>query len=180
MQRLGHDFIKKKLLSCLLPFSLPSYTHNTGWPALMMMATPIRATPACFKDNLTLTLLRRMGQLFCRMPSIWIGLIVPHDQIEVMHFGKQYHRSEGSLRCPIRDYLMSSVCLLLVMLTLCKVKSARFLHYKVSICLFVIKKCLVSDNFEAIQISCFSSNFAPLIFSTHQWILSVTIITKMF
>lgn len=46
---------------------------------------------------------------------------------------------------------------------LLKVKSAKFLHYKVIICVFVINKYFGSDNFEAMQISCFSSNFLPLI-----------------
>lgn len=52
MQHLDHDFLKRKLLAYLLPYSLPSHAHRTGWPALTVTALQIRATPACLKDSL--------------------------------------------------------------------------------------------------------------------------------
>lgn len=86
-----------------------------------------------------------------------------------MYFWQEYHRSDTFLLVsPSRDYLMS-LCFVpgdINLDYLVKMKSARFLHCKVIICLFVTNKYLWRDNFEAMQVSCFSSNSLPLILAS--------------
>lgn len=57
-----------------------------------------------------------------------------------------------------------------------KVQSARSLHSKVAVFLFVISKNLMEWNFATMELSCFSY-FDPLKFSIHWWFLTKTIIT---
>lgn len=80
-------------------------------------------------------------------------------------FGKNSSEVIGPPLCVLTGYLMS-ICFITGGINLdysVKVKSARFLHSKVIICLFVINKYPRRHNFEAVQISCFSSNCLPLI-----------------
>lgn len=53
-----------------------------------------------------------------------------------------------------------------------KAMSVRFLHYKVTICLFIINKYLVRRYFETMHLLGFSSYLYLANFSTHHWLFA--------
>ena len=78
-----------------------------------------------------------------------VSLTVPHDQIQVMHFWQEYHRStllsasyqqEDEAVCPITGDINFG--------HLVKVAATSFLYYKVTNFLFIISKYLVRRHLD--------------------------------
>lgn len=89
-------------------------------------------------------------------------LIFSHDWIKVLHFGEEYHGSDVSSSVQNIRGSMMPACLIagdVNLDRLVKVLSARFLHGKVSVFLFVIN-LLGEGYFKIMQISYFSFNFS--------------------
>lgn len=101
----------------------------------------------------TLTLLKTT-QLFFRIPSVWVCLLLPHNE----RLGQEDRTREAafSLRLPGGTQLPFATgavdCLI-------KEMSARLLPYKVTLLPFIISKYLWGSYFKTIWIGCSSLNF---------------------
>lgn len=112
---------------------------------------------------MTMTLLKRPGQLFCTIITLKWGLSLSSGLSQIMHLAKvPQTRNHGLFSASHQGADDIYLSLLTNFYHVIRVVSIKFFYCTVIICPLVISKHFVERNLELIKISCFSLYFHSL------------------